>query len=247
MGLKTGLALGLTAGVMVASVSSAQQSDWSYGATIYLFTPETETKFETPVGTLDGTLSFSDALSNLDLAFMGTFAATNNTWSFLLDYNYTNLSFSDSSPGPVGGDLNVSVKTQFASVAVGYRVYQDPSINLDLAGGFRWYSTNTDFRLDSGAGPKREFTADESWTDPIVGLRARFALAENWTSTAYLDYGGFRSGSETWQVLVTADYIINERWMLRGGYRYITFDHDINGSDYEFTQSGPVFGATYRF
>jgi len=230
-----------------ATTSVAQQSDWSYEATIYLFMPETETSFETSLGTVDGTLSFSDALENLDFAFMGAVAATNGRWSVLADYNYTNLSFSNTAPGPANADLDVSVKTQFLTAALGYRIRQDASVAVDLAGGFRWYSTETEFNLTPGAAPGRSNTADDSWVDPIIGARARFTLADRWTGTAYADYGGFRSGSQTWQVLLTADYSINDRWMLRGGYRYISFDHEIDGNDYEFRQSGPLFGATYRF
>ncbi|CUK09237.1 hypothetical protein RUE5091_03153 [Ruegeria denitrificans] len=229
----------------MATTASAQQSEWSYEATVYLFMPETETSIETPSGTLDGTLSFSDALENLDFAFMGALAATNGQWSILADYNYTNLSFGDTGPG--GGELETSVKTQFLTALVGYRVRNDPSVKVDIAGGLRWYSTDTDFSLTPGGGPTLTSTADESWVDPLVGVRARFTLSDSWTSTAYVDYGGFRSGSQTWSVLLTADYIINDRWVLRGGYRYISFDHEIDGNDYEFDQSGPLIGATYRF
>lgn len=81
----------------------------------------------------------------------------------------------------------------------------------------------------------------------MIGVRARVAFSDKWSGTGFLDYGGFRSDSKTWQVLLTADYAINDRWLLRGGYRYISFDHDINGNDFSFHQSGPVIGATYRF
>ena len=105
------------------------------------------------MGTLDGTLSFSDALDNLDFAFMGAFSATNGRWSVLFDYNYTDLSFSDNAPGPANAELDTSVETQFATAMLGYRIRQDPAVNLDLLGGFRWYSTETDFTLTPGTMP----------------------------------------------------------------------------------------------
>ncbi len=239
------------AGIVLAGIfgttASAQQSDWSYEATIYLFMPETETSVETPAGTLDGTLSFSDALDNLDFAFMGVFAASNGRWSLLADYNYTDLSFSNSGPGPAAADLDTSFTTQFLSGYVAYRVYEDPTVQLDIAGGFRWFSTETDFTLTPGSAPGRTTSVDDSWTDPVIGARARFVLSEKWTATGFVDYGGFSNDSETWQVLLTADYAINDRWVIRGGYRYIEFDHEIDGNDFKFSQSGPVIGATYRF
>jgi hypothetical protein len=36
---------------------------------------------------------------------------------------------------------------------------------------------------------------------------------------SFFDYGGFSSDSETWQSLITADYTLNDTWILRGGYR----------------------------
>lgn len=231
----------------VATAVSAQQSDWSYETTIYLFTPETKISLSTPMGTLDGTLSFSDALENLDLAFMGAFSATNGRWLILADYNYTDLSFSNNTPGPASSGLETSFTTQYLSGYLGYRVYEAPTISVDIAGGFRWFSTETEFTLLPGAAPGRTTTADDSWTDPVIGARASVQFSDKWSGTGFIDYGGFRSSSETWQVLLTADYKINDRWMIRGGYRYISFDHEIDGNDFTFDQSGPVLGATYRF
>ncbi|MTI02186.1 outer membrane protein [Roseibium sp. RKSG952] len=231
----------------LATSVSAQKSDWSYEATIYLFMPETNTSLSTPAGTVDGTLSFPDALQNLDLAFMGAFSATNGRWLILLDYNYTDLSFSNSTPGPATSGLETSFTTQYLSGYLGYRVYEAPTVDVDVVGGFRWFDTDTTFTLEPSTAPGRTTTADNSRTDPVIGARARVQLSDKWTGSGFVDYGGFRSGSETWQVLLTADYAINDRWLIRGGYRYISFDHEIDGNDFTFDQSGPVLGATYRF
>lgn len=241
------LALGVSLAGTTASMAMAQQSDWSYAASIYLSMPETRTSLNTPAGTVDGTLSFSDALENLDFAFMAAFSATNGRWSFLADYNYTDLSFSSDTPGPASSGLETSFTTQYLSGYAGYRAYSDQTANVDIIGGFRWFRTESEFRLQPGAAPGRRTNVDESWTDPIIGARARMTFSDKWSGTGLVDYGGFRSGSETWQVLLTADYAINERWLIRGGYRYISFDHDIDGNDFKFDQSGPLLGATYRF
>ena len=246
--MKPILNFALCAGSILASAPiSAQASDWSYAATVYLFMPETKTSLDTPLGKVEGELSFSDALSNLDFAFMGAFGASNGRWSLLADYNYTKLSFGNASPGPAFSGLNTTLKTQFLSGYVAYRVYEDQSVQLDLAGGFRWFSTDTVFTLTPGIVPGRTNAVNESWTDPVIGARARVSFSKDWTGTAFLDYGGFSSDSETWQLLLTADYAINDRWVVRGGYRYISFDHKINGNDFAFSQSGPLIGATYRF
>ncbi|CUH50077.1 outer membrane protein [Ruegeria atlantica] len=233
--------------IPMTTAAVAQQSDWSYEATIYLFMPETEVTQETARGTVDGTLSFSDALKNLDLAFMGVFGASNGRWSLLADYNYVDVSFSNDTPGPASSGLETSLTTQFFSGYVGYRAYTTDTSYVDLVGGFRWFRTQTDFAVLPGAAPGRSVNVDESWTDPVIGVRARVAFNDRWSGTGFFDYGGFSSDSETWQVLLTADYEINDRWVIRGGYRYISFDHEIDGNDFTFDQSGPLIGATYRF
>ena len=43
-----------------------------------------------PAGTIDTTLSFSDALENLDFAFMGVVEASKARWTLLGDFAQTN-------------------------------------------------------------------------------------------------------------------------------------------------------------
>lgn len=235
-------------GLMAAGPSAVLASDWTYEGTIYLFTPETTTAITTPAGQVKGSLSFSDALSNLDIAFMGAFGASNGTWSVLLDYMLMDVSFGNTTSGPAFSGLNTSLKTQMFNGYVGYRVYDAPTVQVDVAGGFRWFDTDTVMTLTPGLAPGRTSRAHENWIDPVVGVRARFDLSDRWAATAFLDYGGFSSDSESYQVLLTADYALSESWVLRGGYRYISVDHTLDsGNDFKFSQSGPVFGATFRF
>jgi len=50
-----------------------------------------------------------------------------------------------------------------------------------------------------------------------------------------------------WQILLTATHALNDRSLIRDGYRHISFDHVLNRNGYTFSRSGPVVGATYRF
>jgi opacity protein-like surface antigen len=223
----------------------AQDSTWEYDATFYLFAPKTEIGIEGPNRSIEGELSFSDALSNLDLTFMGTFAASNGQWSFLVDYMYTDLSFENSTPGHVFDAVETDVTMSILTAYAAYRVHEDPSVKLDLAAGLRWFDTDTQLSLVPSA--RGGLSAEEDWTNPVIGMRARFQLSDRWTGTAFVDYGGFDGDDETWQALLTADYTINESWMIRAGYRYLTADHEFDGRTMSFTQSGPVIGVSYRF
>ena len=236
--------------ILSTGSAMAQNGPWTYSGTFYLFAAETENTVETDFATVDSELSFGDALENLDLAFMGAFEARNGRWGLMADYMLTDLKFEEDTPsGILFSDATVDVKTQILTLLATYRIYADATLSLDLGAGLRWFGIETDLEL-KGARPgiaDRSASIDESWTDGIIAMRARTRIADRWTGTFYADYGGFTDDSQTWQVLATVGYELSDNWVLRGGYRFITFDHEIDGNDFSMTQSGPVLGITYRF
>ena len=245
--MKTGLApLATVLSLGLATSASAQEKSWEYTASIYLFGAETVAGFDNGVRSGEGTLSFSDALENLDFAFMGSFAAHNGQWGGFVDFLYYDLTFNS----PVA-ETNVSLRTkvemQALTLAGLYRVHETATSEVDLLGGLRWFDVESSFEFSGGPGLLGPFDSAQDWVDPIVGVRANFDLADRWSATALADYGGFSSDSETWQLLFTADYALSDNWSLRGGYRHIEFDHTDDGTNLKIRQSGPVFGASYRF
>lgn len=225
----------------------AQGTNWRYEATVYLFAPETTQTVTTPAGKLEGTLSFSDALDNLDFAFMGAFGASTGKWSILTDYQFYDLSFENATPGPAFSGLDTDLEMQILNGYVAYRMHEGPSMQVDVAGGFRWFSVDTAMTLASGVLPGRTGQVNDDWIDPVIAVRARVPFSDRWSGTAFFDYGGFSSDSETWQALLTVDYELNQKWLVRGGYRYLSIDHDLEDTTFELSQSGLIFGATYRF
>ena len=239
------IGLATAVAVLGTQTSFAQERNWDYTATIYLFMPETVTT----IGSTESTLSFSDALDNLDFAFMGAFEANNGQWGFIADYMYMDLTFNGDTPGPVFSGTETSVTLKVFSGYAAYRVLENADATVDLLGGFRWFGVDSKISLvgGPGPGPAPSVSADEDWIDPVIGARSRFRLSDRWFGTAAFDYGGFSSDSETWQVLLTAGYEINEKWTVQGGYRYLDVDHDINGTDFNLSQSGLVLGGSYKF
>lgn len=231
----------------VGPSAMAQQNPWSYTASLYLFGAETRVATGSPFGKVDAKLSFSDVLENLDFAFMGAFEASNGVWSFIGDYMYTDLGFSESTPGPAFSRAEASVETQIFSGYATYRVHETPTARIDLGGGFRWFSTETEITLSGGPGDGRTFGPDDGVAYALIAGRAWVDFSERWSGAAHVDYGGFDSDEETWQVLLTMNYAINDAWLLLGGYRYISVENETGGNSYTFEQSGPIFGAAYRF
>ncbi len=213
--------------------SSVQAQEWKYTASVYLFTAETETG----IGDRSATLSFSDALENLDTAFMGAFEAHNGRFGFLLDYMLTDISFRK---GPAAATLNASVRTQIVTGYFSYRLYDTGSAKTDLLAGLRWFDTDTTLSLVNSR------SVSDDWTDPVLGVRSQFRFNDNWSGTLVADYGG-SDDRETWQILLTADYAFNDRWTGRVGYRHIDVSNDERANSYSFRQSGPVIGVSYNF
>lgn len=74
-------------------------------------------------------------------------------------------------------------------------------MNVEVGGGLRWFSTDTQFVLQPGLLPGATRRTNENWLDPLVAARFRVPLSERWSLSGMFDYGGFSSGSETWQAL----------------------------------------------
>ena len=246
MNLKT-LCSWLTAALLTASGAAAQQGAWNYSASGYLFMAETDTAIDTPAFSGEATLSFSDALDNLDFAFMGAFEAHNGQWGGAIDLMYLDLSFGDDTPGPLFSGVDTDLEMTIVTAVGFYRVFEDRQTAVDLSAGLRWTEVDTTLDFRPGVAAGRSLSSSVDWVDPIIGGRVRHQLTENWGLTGLADWGGFASDSETYQVLLTADYAINESWVIRGGYRYISFEYEDGDTTLNIDQSGPIVGVTYRF
>lgn len=223
----------------------AQDSEWNYEASVYLFAADTDIG----VGDVEGTLSFSDALENLDFAGMAAFKATNNRWTLIGDLMYFNLGFENKVSLPNFSRLDTDQKNTVFTAAAYYRVYETPMMLLDLGAGFRYFSTDTELTLKGRTAgiPDQVASSDEDWTDPIIAAHARFKLSEQWSSMVALDYGSFVDDRTTYSATVTLDYAFDENWSGRIGYRYVSFENNDLDQDFNFDQSGLVLGVSYKF
>jgi len=72
------LASSCAIGLALSSVPAlAQESKWTYTLSFNLWLSDTAVSTDTPFGVVDAELSFSDAIQDLDFAFMGTAEARN--------------------------------------------------------------------------------------------------------------------------------------------------------------------------
>ena len=83
--------IALIAGIVLTAGPVAAQ-EWSYDATLYAWVPAMDVSVDTRFGEIESEGSGSDALSALDMAFMGAFQARRGKWGLVGDLLYTDLS-----------------------------------------------------------------------------------------------------------------------------------------------------------
>ncbi len=240
----------LLAGICLLAATPALAQDWTFDGSIYLWFPKTDVALDTPLGSVEGSLSISDALQDLDMAFMGAIEARTGNWGFIGDFIYFNVS--PTAPTPRGlafSEVVVDTKLTMLSGYGMYRVHADERTSVDLGFGARAYWSDVTTTFSGNLAATRVFEADDNWVDPLLAARIKANFNEKWYGALFLDAGGFGVGSDsTYQIIATVGYRINDRWSVQGGYRYLDIDKDEDElSDLNISLSGPILGAVYRF
>ena len=77
------------------------------------------------------------------------------------------------------------------SLGAGFAVYEDEQSRLEAIAGLRHWDLDVSTTV-----LVRTFSADQTWTDPLVGARYSRALNDRWSVTAMGNIGGFGYCSE---------------------------------------------------
>lgn len=255
----------LAALVSIAGPSAFAQSEpatpdtWQFEVTPYLF--GSALSGTTGVGnvTADVDASFGDLLENLDSGFMAMFEARKGAWGFGFDGVYFRLKDQKTSSwqGPAGigsatGELETTMTEQIYQLAVSYRLVNAPT-KLDLVGAARYTQLDTDLNLVVTTGPllpggTRSLSAQESWWDPVIGIRVIAPFAERWSFVGYADIGGFGVGSDiTYQAIAGINWQLSETFAAKAGYRYFYQDYDNDGFVWDMAAHGLYLGLGIGF
>lgn len=235
--------------LLAAATPAVAGDDWSFVVTPYLWLPSLTNTLHTRFGSVTSEASGSDTLSNLDFAFMAALEAQRGKFSLVGDLLYVDLSTDTGTPlGRLFSSVNTDLKTTAFSGYGFYRVVETPHVGLDLGGGFRAYSLNLDATLEPGRLESVDYDLSETWVDPLLAARVVGQFDEHWSANAAIDVGGFDGQNDsTWQALASVNYAINDRWTIRGGWRYLDIQKEIDGLDIESELNGPIIGVGYRF
>lgn len=255
------LAIGYVTALALTAPAMAQvpESDgWGFEVTPYLW----GSALEGTVGArgVEGDLDaeFSDIWEHLDSALLGAVEARRGPWGILFDGIYFKLADEAtrtwSGPGGIGtatGTLEATTTMQVYQLAAAYRIKE--VVAVDLIAGARYTILDAELRLVTTTGPllpggTRRVSGDESWLDPIVGVRMLAPITEHWTGVVYADYGGFGIGSDkTYQLTAGVNWQFAQRFSAKVGYRYVYQDYENNGFVWDVTSRGPLIGLGIRF
>ena len=191
--------------------------------------------------------SFSDLVSDLHFAAMGTFAVRKGNWGAIIDAIYIDLH--DTVPTPdetVFGEAKVALGEQLYSGLVTYRIYDAHKTTIDFGWGGRYYRIDTDLELTSGAAQGRSASANVNWWDWLAGMRVVGHPSKRWSLLFYADLGG--GGSQlTWEGIAGADFAFNKTVSMAFGYRYLAIDYEENKLLYNVAMAGPYLGLGFHF
>ena len=217
------------------STDEAPEDEWRFVIAPYLWLLNVD-----GTAVIDGTAlqideDTGDLLDKLNFAIEGRFEAWKGRRGFLLDASYWELE-NDISLGPVGFDTNTEVK--LALIGAMYR-FVDQEREPGGAGGAKVDGilgvgyTAIDGEIDFTLLP--DVDGDDSWFDPFVGLRSRWAFSENWMGSLEGILGGFEllDGADLFTIFnANVGRRLGEDTYLYFGWRSLDIDYD-DGSDLE--------------
>jgi hypothetical protein len=231
--------------------ASSQQDDWSLSLSPYIWGAGLKGSVASFPGApaADVDVSFSDVLSNLDMAGMLIAQLRYQRFAGYMDLIYTSISADQNTPlGLLFDDVNLENEVFIGTFGGSYRAIESEHASLDLLAGIRAWSVDTRLKLQGGALPDQEIEHNENWVDPIVGISARYQFDSGIFATAFSQVGGFGVGSDlTWDALGGLGYQFNNSVSAIAGYRHLEVDYEHNGFVFDVEMSGPVIGMTIRF
>jgi len=248
--LAAALAGALAALVLLLPGSQARaEGEWQFSLTPYLWFAFIDIKADTSEGTVDTDASFDDVFTDLNFGFMMAGEAHNGTWGLLADLLYLSVTTEGDTPNELLWDKAVADTSGFIGSFYGeYRVLNRQGLSLDLLAGMRLYTVTVDTELKGGVAPKVRDDASDTWVDPVIGLRSRLKLGDDWFLGLSGDVGGFGAGSKlSYQVVSTVGWQFSESWSVQAGYRYLSVNKEFDDEDIKFKFHGPIIGVSYRF
>ncbi len=240
---------GSAPGVTGAEAAEQGGKAWEYTVMPYLFAPSINGSASLGNLDIDVDVSPSTVFDHLEAAFLARVEAKHESgWGYYIDYSLMNLGKGVSLPAGAGSVI-ADLDQQVLDVAATYRVSEGQDV-IDVYGGIRYWDLGLDVIAPGPLGIDR----DESWVDPMIGVRWERQLAEDWRAIAMGDVGGFGVGSDfAWMAAVGGAYDGWDNVSLVFMYRANSVDYETGTQGtssyfkYDTITSGPLVGVAFRF
>ena len=192
---------------------------------------------------------YDDVLGNINGALMLVGEARKGRFGLVMDVAYTDIEDEEPTTGPFFSTYRWRTKSWIVSAAGLYRLAEQERAFLDVIGGIRYWSVDSELSLSAGLIGQREITNKEDWFDPIIGLKGLMPIGESkfFVSGAFV-LGGFGVGSDLmWDVNINLGYQWTKGFSTTLGYRYLDVDYEDGDFLYDVAQDGLVLGLSWRF
>ncbi|MCA1443578.1 hypothetical protein I6F07_25865 [Ensifer sp. IC4062] len=224
------------------------ESGWTFSFAPYFWAAGLSgdvAQFKLPAVDVDA--SFSDIFDHLEFGAMAIGEARNGPYSIFADVMYTKISGQAGTPrGILATDVELTSETFAGLLGAGYSVFESDKVRLDVVGGLRVWSVESELSFHGGILDGRSRSDDATWVDGLAGFRGTYSL----TPEIYLTgWGLVGSGGADldWDVAAAIGYRFNDTISAIAGYRALGVDYSDDGFVFDVTQQGPMLGLTVRF
>jgi len=226
----------------------AAKDGWEFTVTPYFWAAGLSGKtsqFGLPTVNIDA--NFGDILNNLDFGGMLMGEARYDRYSVFGDLIYTKLSADANTPrGILASSTNVETQTFAGLFGAGYSVLEGPQGHLDVVGGLRVWSVDTDISFNGGLVGYRKYSDSATWVDGLAGVKGTYNFTPNFYAMGW-GLVGAGGANIDWDVMAGVGYNFNKTVSATVGYRALGVDYSNNGFVFDVVQQGPVVGLTIHF
>jgi hypothetical protein len=191
-------------------------------------------------------------LSKLDWAAFLNAEVRKGRWGLIADGFYAKFSLPGSPTGTYYQGATATLNQSMDSLVAAFRVVDDRRYFADLYAGARYNYIGVQVSATPAVGLQGSLptsaSADTSWVDPIVGIRARVNLTRLLYLEALGDVGGFDAGSQiTWNTQATFGARLTRNIDFQAGYRYMYVDYVKGSLDCNLNFAGALAGIVFKF
>jgi hypothetical protein len=208
---------------------------------------------EGEVGTLPGLpaadvdITVGDVLENLDVGLMGSGEARKGRFGLVGEVFYVDVSTDGTTPGPLFSTADFEQTVLGLTAGGYYRLVARVDASVDLVAGIRLWSVDTELRLGAGALAARTLDQDETWVDPIAGVKGRVGMDSGWYATGWAVAAIAGESDSAWDLFGGVGYRFMPRHSVTVGYRHQSVDFRDGSFRFDVELSGPAAAYVYRF